>query len=221
MDNRRSVERVADVIRGCRAEVVCLQEVHKWLPQSRMQDQPRMLSRLLGMRCYYLPSYHVGPGSFGNAILTNLPVHRHRRHPLPNHGERRSLIFLLERRAMVSAEVETEAGPLRVLTTHLSLNRFDRMKSVERIREVTAESEAPVVLCGDLNARPESEEMRFLAEKCGLVDAGCDGNAPTYSAGRPTARIDYVWHSKSLSYAALKTLDSQASDHLPVVAEFS
>lgn len=220
MDNRRSVERVADVICGYRADVVCLQEVHRWLPLSRMQDQPRLLSRVLGMRCYYLPSYHVGPGSFGNAILTNLPVREHRRRPLPNHGERKSPVFLLERRALISAEVETEAGTILVMTTHFSLNRFDRLKSVERIRELVVEIDSPVVLCGDLNARPQSEEMRFLAEKCGLVDAGRAENTPTYPAGNPDARIDYVWHSPALICVELAAGDSQASDHLPVMAAF-
>jgi endonuclease/exonuclease/phosphatase family metal-dependent hydrolase len=218
MDNRRSVERVADVIRECRADIVCLQEVHRWLPQSRMRDQPRRLSELLGMRSYYLPSYHILSGSFGNAILTNLPVREHWRDLLPNHWERRSLRFLLERRTCVSADIEAVGGVIRVMTAHLSLNRFDRLKSVQRVGELVRGLQGSVVLCGDMNARPDSEEMRIL-EQSGLVDAGSRNDAPTYPATRPNARIDYVWHSRNLELTESVSVDSQASDHFPVIAE--
>lgn len=219
IDNRRSVERVADVIRECRTDIVCLQEVHKWLPQSKLQDQPRMLSEQLGMRAYFLPSYRIGVGGFGNAILTNLPIREHRQHPLPNHGERRWLLFLFERRAIITADIDTDIGMVRVMAAHFSLNRFDRMRSVERVRALIAESDSPVVVCGDLNARPESEEMRYLGNECGLVDSGPVSNGPTFRADRPNVRIDYVWHSPYLSAKEAAVVSTRASDHLPVLVE--
>lgn len=220
MDNRRSVERVADEIRGCDADVVCLQEVHRRLPQSRYQDQPRLLSERLAMKGYFLPSYRLGVGAFGSVILTNLPVRAHRRHSLPNAWERRSLIFLFERRSLLSAEIEVDGRTVVVMSSHFSLNGFDRMKSVERVKDLIGDATGPVVLCGDLNARPESEEMQFLSGECGLMDAGRGDAVPTYPSGKPHARIDYVWHSAEIICAGLRVMGSLASDHLPVVADF-
>jgi len=219
IDNRRSIQRVADVIRECRADIVCLQEVHQRLPQSRLWDQPRILSELLDMKGYFLPSYKMGFGGFGNMILTNLPVRSHRLHPLPNSGERRWVLLLFERRSLLCAEIETESGVVRIMTTHFSLNRFDRMKSVERVRDIADSATTPLILCGDLNARPPSEEMRYLNEQCGLRDADAAGEQPTFRADRPDARIDYVWSSAHFAANGVSVVATLASDHLPVLVD--
>jgi endonuclease/exonuclease/phosphatase family metal-dependent hydrolase len=219
IDNRRSIQRVADVIRECRADIVCLQEVHQRLPQSRLWDQPRILSELLEMKGYFLPSYRIGFGGFGNMILTNLPVRSFTRHPLPNSGERQRLRFLFERRSLLTADIVISARIVRVMTTHFSLNQFDRVKAVERVRNIAADAAMPVILCGDLNATPSSEEMRYLDQQCGFRDAGASGDHPTFRADRPDARIDYVWSSARFAADGVSVVATLASDHLPVLVD--
>ena len=91
---------------------------------------------------------------------------------------------------------------------------------VDAIRQVLASSEPPVVLAGDLNARPDTTEIRQLTDA--LVDAWATaGRGPgyTFSARRPRARIDYVASSDDLVAWGAEVLRSQAADHLPLVAD--
>ena len=91
---------------------------------------------------------------------------------------------------------------------------------MDAIRQVLASSEPPVVLAGDLNARPDTTEIRQLTDA--LVDAWATaGRGPgyTFSARRPRARIDYVTSSDDLVAWGAEVLRSQAADHLPLVAD--
>ena len=73
-------------------------------------------------------------------------------------------------RLLLSAQLETAGGPIWVHTTHLHYRLDD---GVARERQVLAIDEAirgfgrgnadpPQILCGDMNAVPDSDEMRFL-----------------------------------------------------------
>ncbi len=218
IDGVRSPKRIADVIRGTGAQVVCLQEVHQRLPESGFQDQPHRLGRLLGMRCVFQCNFRLGVGRYGNAILTALQVLSRHSTELPNACERARILKLPERRGLLEVVLDTPAGPLTVMTTHWSLDAQDRLDSAPVVAERLRRAQGPVILCGDFNATPDSEEIRLLAEVTGLQDAGAPGNEPTFPADVPSARIDYVWLSEGLDTAKAETISTDASDHLPVVA---
>jgi len=81
----------------------------------------------------------------------------------------------------------------------------------------------PIILCGDFNDTPDSRVCRRINESLddtwALVGTG-DGF--TIPAEKPRKRIDYIWISKDKTLAPLKVWvpPSDASDHLPVLAEF-
>lgn len=55
-----------------------------------------------------------------------------------------------------------------------------------------------------------------------LVDAWVEagvGDGYTFSAAKPQARIDYVLHSDDVVARTAAVLSTDASDHLPVVAD--
>jgi endonuclease/exonuclease/phosphatase family metal-dependent hydrolase len=70
---------------------------------------------------------------------------------------------------------------------------------------------------GDLNAEPGSAETGLL-KAAGLSDAflaagGGPADEPTWPAGRPDRRIDYIWLSGDLAAAGFVATTSTASDH--------
>jgi len=219
MDNRRSLKRIADVIREYRADIVCLQEVHCQFPQSGFENQPRILENLTDVPAYFLPSFRIGISSFGNVILTSLPVRSLTLHALPNPIERKRLKLRLERRAMVSADIQTGSGVIKLFTTHLSLNSQDRGQSVREILKRLPPAGDCALLTGDFNVGPDSPEINLLREY-GLVDAGLAAGQ-TYPSDRPRHRIDYVFHSANLKVESFKVLDSTGSDHCPILFEWS
>ncbi|HYR95713.1 MAG TPA: endonuclease/exonuclease/phosphatase family protein [Candidatus Binatus sp.] len=117
-----------------------------------------------------LPSDHPDGDAFGNTIASRWPISRTAVHALP--GAETD-----ERRSVLAALIETPAGTLPFFTTHLNWKPHDgpvRERQVaavaEVVREMAREGRLPPILVGDLNAEPDSTEIRFL---CGL--ASIDG----------------------------------------------
>jgi endonuclease/exonuclease/phosphatase family metal-dependent hydrolase len=102
---------------------------------------------------------------FGNAVLSRFPLYDAQTFALPG-SDARSLHF---------ARVETSFGPLPFFVTHLSW-KFDegylREGQVRGIADalprVHAAGDLPAVLVGDLNAAPDTTEIRFLTGKHAL-----------------------------------------------------
>lgn len=102
-------------------------------------------------------------GEQGLAIVSRYPVLETRVLQLPD-------VRPADARILLSAKVETPHGPIWVHTTHLHYRLDD---GLARERQVLAIDEAirgmgrglpdaPQLLCGDFNAEPDSDEMRFL-----------------------------------------------------------
>ena len=99
------------------------------------------------------------------------------------------------------------------------------MKSVVMITQVAQKlaNGRPVVLCGDLNAEPDSPSIRKLREDW-LLHGEESGDWPaTWPADAPRERIDYIGIMPRQAlprFAATGTrMEIAASDHRPLVAE--
>jgi endonuclease/exonuclease/phosphatase family metal-dependent hydrolase len=124
--------------------------------------------------------------------------------------------------------LETPAGTLNLLNTHLALRAKERLAQAE---EILGESwlcdprcRPRTVLCGDFNATPGSPVVRALCEK--LNDAGLssvDARPRTFPAALPLIQLDYVFVSSGVRVSACEVphtrLARVASDHLPVVVD--
>ncbi len=219
-DNIRSIERIAEVLQEIQADIVCLQEVHKRLPWSRLVDQPGWLRSALRYGCVFQANYRVGFGQFGNCILTRFPIVSNQSIRLPNECERRSVLRYPERRGLQKAVVVTEIGQLTILNTHWSLHSRDRIESSGVVADAAKEAKSPILLAGDFNAEDGSEEIIRLGNDAGLVDLGFENRLLTFTADQPKVRIDYVWGSEKIQAFSLRVWKTQASDHFPVVVDF-
>jgi endonuclease/exonuclease/phosphatase family metal-dependent hydrolase len=162
----------------------------------------------------YAAAMDYGNGlCFGNAVASKHPISEHQAFELPGRetGEARSLLYVV---------IDHPAGKLPVFVTHLNWklhHGWVRVKQVEficdRIRELEPikPDRLPPVLMGDMNADPDSDEMRYLrglrtsAGKSvyfadSWVYAG-DGPGHTFDrrnrfaaiAHEPPRRIDYIF----------------------------
>jgi endonuclease/exonuclease/phosphatase family metal-dependent hydrolase len=143
---------------------------------------------------------------YGNAVASRWPLVREQHWPLPR-GESR------ERRAALSVQVDAPCGRLSFTTTHLHHRSPDvRALQMAALRErLEPEMRAggfPPILVGDLNAAPESSEIRQLvAPRRNATPAFIDaweragrGAGLTWSAGNgfakvrqpPGRRLDYI-----------------------------
>jgi endonuclease/exonuclease/phosphatase family metal-dependent hydrolase len=227
-DGRLDLARTADVIAATAATLVGLQEVDRTLARrSDWVDQAAWLGERLGMVVVHgatidrLPSDPAVPDGprrrYGNALLSAHPVRSWQALPLPGTAQR-------EARGLVDARVDADGTTVRVVVTHLQ-NRSgrERREQAAHIVDLLAgdsDRPAPTVLLGDMNAGPDTPEMRALTAV--LADAWAavgDGPGHTFPVRRPFARIDHVLISSGVTPVAAEVVDTRASDHRPVVAD--
>ena len=107
---------------------------------------------------------------------------------------------------------------------------FDRYKNAQELRcahahwtkEAALQSKHPVIIMGDMNDFSRSAPLDTFTTN-GFSDAwwegGC-GYGHTFHEGWMRLRIDYILHSEKLELKRVKVIDTDLSDHNPVVAEF-
>lgn len=101
--------------------------------------------------------------------------------------------------------------------------QVERNRQAHWIKEAVRQSNHPVVLMGDMNDFNCSAPLDTLTS-CGLKDSwweGGNGYGATFHEGWLRLRIDHIFHSKELKLESIKVIDTNLSDHNPVVAGFS
>lgn len=212
MDGRRSLDRIADVVRKLDAHIVCYQEVHCRFLWGAWENQPRKLDALTGLRTQFLPTIGFSGSGYGIAIATRLAVKRRRQWLLSSMRERRGCLELV---------LECEGRPLRVFCAHLGLESRERVRHAETIADAIRERSGAVVVAGDFNEAIDGQAVRTLLSRTGLRDAAVSSPKPTYPGDTPCSRIDFLLHSEDLIVDDAFVADSDASDHRPLVADFS
>jgi endonuclease/exonuclease/phosphatase family metal-dependent hydrolase len=207
------LEEIARVIRDLRPDLVALQEVHRGTWEARFHDQAVELQRLTGMSGGFGPSFGVLGGEFGNAILVRGTLRDIGVVPLPSLGEPRSLL---------RARVDVGGTELDFMATHLAawggLNRRIRTRQAYCLAEQARAAGRRLVLCGDLNATPDSAELAALLEGRLLRLSG--------RAAEPThalldQRIDYIFAGPGWEVGPAAVVRVGPSDHWPITAELT
>lgn len=176
---------LVEELRKADADVIALQEVEPPLYEALTID-----------------GYAVTPNDHGVVLLSRLPVLAAGHHALSTHKDVTAMV------------VETAAGPVAVLATHLTSDHHPQgpARRVDEVAQLTvglAEFDCPVVLLGDFNGAP--------VEQLGLTDAWTavrDDETPTFDPpGNPLAAIS------SLTGRAARLDRVLARDARPVDAE--
>lgn len=219
LDGRLDVERIAKVITDAKADIVGLQEVDRGVERTHKRDLPAELAKLTGLHVHFEKNIDHQGGEYGNATLSRFPIiHAKNTHyKMVRPGERRGLLQLT---------LDVHGREVLFLNTHLEVGRDEsqRLASAEEIVAIVAAAEQrqlPVILVGDFNAVPESRTITHL--KTALTDTWervGRGGGFTIPVRNPTRRIDFIFITpKTVTPLAMSVLASEASDHLPIVAE--
>ena len=216
VDRKLDLERIARIIRSVEPDLVALQEVDRKATRSRSIDQPAELARLTGMPVVFGSNIPLQGGNYGNAVLSRLPIVRHKNHLLPSldAGEQRGVLEL-------EIDLPDRDQTLWFFATHLDYRSKDaeRLASARQIAELVARHpDRPALLAGDLNDVPQSA---VLAEFEKLWRRSNQEPLPTIPVDKPTRQIDFVLFRPVDRWKVLETkvLDEPvASDHRPILA---
>ena len=209
-DGQLDLERIAEVIRAARPDIVALQEVDVETERTGNVDQAAVLSRLTEMGFVFGGNLDLEGGSYGNAVLSRFPVVAHRNVALPNPTG-------AEPRGALEVKLEIGQDTVAFIATHFDhSDRGNRMAGARAINRMLDEVH---VLAGDLNAVPQSDVLDVLRQTWGV--AGEDEKLLTSPAGTPTRQIDYVLYRPQSRWEVTDVRvieEAVASDHRPVLA---
>ncbi|MGD8336773.1 MAG: endonuclease/exonuclease/phosphatase family protein [Desulfobacterales bacterium] len=219
--------KIAAIIADLDVDIVALQEVDAGHPTREYRNQAQMIAGVLGLEHIYFPVEQEGLRRFGLAVLSRFPVVGFDQRRLPN-------VYPMlnpRRRGALCATLETPAGPVYLINTHLSLFRLERRLQLNALMagdDFTAmPANEPLVFCGDFNSGPSSETYKQLSRLLTDVQAASHSGSieATFHAKSPFFRIDHIFvssHFTPLKTEVRKTVDTAAaSDHLPLVVELA
>ena len=208
LDGRFSPGRIARVIAELDADVIALQEFGS---RRTAIDMCAHLERACGARAVVMPTFKKHGSDFGNILLSRFPLGPAARHELG--------VATREPRNAIDVVIESRAGPLRVIATHLGLRAAERFAQIGILRrELGTRTDMPTVLLGDFNEwRAGGGALRDLDAHFGMSLA-----PRTFPSPCPVVALDRVWVSPASACVELSAHRSRiarvASDHLPLVA---
>ena len=212
LDRRLDLDRIADVIAETAPDVVGLQEVIRERGGATA-DQVAYLAAKLGMARVMGETRAHGTGSYGNAVLTRLPVLGAERLDL-SQGAR-------EPRGCLRVDLDVKGTPLHVFNCHLGLAPSERREQLELLGRFIRDSArlvGPRVLVGDFNEWHRGPITRGLRRE---FSSPMRRMRRTHPAMFPLFALDRIYWDVELQgqefHVHRSRLARLASDHLPVV----
>ncbi len=217
LDQKLDLDRIAKLITDQRADIVGLQEVDRGCERTQKRDLPAELARLTGLTVHFEKNIPYQGGEYGNAVLTRFPIKhaRNTHYQMLRPGEQRGVLQLV---------LDVQGRDVLFLNTHIDYRPDDseRVLNVDELKAITAAAGGmPVIMVGDFNATPESRTIaRIKAFMTDAWDRVGQGDGFTIPVRTPRKRIDYIWiTAASIEPRSIEVLPSEASDHLPLIAE--
>ncbi len=238
-DWERREQRIARVVEETSPDIVGLQEV--WATAD--ENQAERLSKELGLNWAWAPS--PAPEHFqrrisdtrmqvGNAILSRWPIVSRVSCDLPSSSAD-------EGRTALVTVIDALSSPIAFVTTQLAATLGASALRCEQVRALIGHiiDEVPetamLVLTGDFNAEPDSDEIRLLGgHKTAPVVSGLifvdawryaepdrrqwtwdRRNPAVLASGEPNARIDYIFVGHRPSTPALYVRSARLAGDVP------
>ena len=211
IDGTADLDRIAEVIVSARPDIVAVQEVDSVTRRSDGRDVIDYLAEKTSMRPYYSAAIDFDGGRYGIGMLCDSEPDSIRRIALPGSEEARTAIIAVWPDKAIAC-------------THLSLTEKDRDKGAEIVARKLAELSAngrATFMAGDFNADYDDPLFQILDERYGLKRQY--PQTPTFPSDLPTEMIDHILTGGGCdtTLSGIEVLNSQASDHRPLIATFS
>jgi endonuclease/exonuclease/phosphatase family metal-dependent hydrolase len=129
-----------------------------------------------------------------------------------------------EPRVLLHVVLTTPNGELHVVNTHLDHRAHSVARNAQMLQLLAygtrdVPKSVPLVLGGDMNARPEAVEVRALGGVFDDAWLGCGtGPGHTFRADQPDRRIDYLMLVRVRCTRA-QVIATEISDHRPLVVD--
>ncbi len=217
MDKKLDLPRVAGVINAQHPDLVGLQEVDRGVTRTQRIDEIVELSKLTRMDYAFAFNLHYQGGQYGVAILSRFPIRATDHRLYQNTRE-------AERRGFIRAEVSVDGRVLNFVTTHLDYQYEDgRLFEAQQLLNALKDVQGPLVIVGDFNDIPAGRAYQLMRYQFGdaWIESRSTDEGFSYPTDKPAKRIDYIFFRSTERVRTRRAwiVDTQASDHVPVVAD--
>lgn len=212
------LDAIAAVINKEKPGIVMLQEVDVNTGRSKL-NEASLLADKTKMNFYFAKAIDHDGGDYGVAILSKYPLRGGTTHKLPTLAGTNG-----EPRVLATANISVNGKMIVVACTHLDAQRSDtnRVLQINAIMDILQKEQNPVILGGDLNARPGSSVINTLDK---FFLRSCLQNcAFTIPQDNPRSEIDFITIRPAAAFTiqSHRVIDEKyASDHLPVIVTLS
>jgi endonuclease/exonuclease/phosphatase family metal-dependent hydrolase len=202
------------IIKELNPDLVALQEVDKETSRVNGLDLTAELSKRTGLNGYFCKHRDFQGGEYGNAILSRFPIDT----IYMQTGYRTSNIGVTIPYAKVEIDRDTY---IYFNSSHLSTDPEIRKMHTKQLVDYYTNSlaRAPLLICGDLNAEPDSEEMEVILKEFSMADTTLANTFSTRTGMRK--KIDYILFPASGNWDVIETkviCRGDASDHCALFA---
>ncbi len=212
--NQDRLKEMGEFIRDSGVDIVGLQEVDSVSTRSGGIDQAKYLGEIAGLHHAFERHFEFQGGAYGLALLSRFPILALEATRLPTDADRTDPTVVL----MVATLALSDTDTINVVNVHLDYRaQASRIRQSHILVERLKNSPYPLVLMGDLNARPQTPEIAHLLDGLALVDTDSRG-AYTFPVDTPNRKIDYILVDSSFAPLEASVPDVPHSDHLPVIA---
>ena len=223
-DRKTLPERIIAVIKELEADILCLQEVIDAPHGTRIFDQAGEIARALPeyASCFGTNRALRG-GNYGNMTLTRFPIQHWRNYDL-THRKR-------EERGVLQTDIEIGSGQtLHVFNVHLGTSYIERRSQGARLLSADVLRQAdllnPRLVVGDFNEWTRGLTTKLLKKSFKTFQPQHGLQFPrTFPGMLPLLSLDYYYYEPPLELEDARLVRTRkalvASDHLPLIAEFS
>ncbi|MFT7517226.1 MAG: endonuclease/exonuclease/phosphatase family metal-dependent hydrolase [Myxococcota bacterium] len=225
VDRRFKPERVAECIAHYSPDILCLQEVDRGVPRSRKLYLDHFLAEALGYEFHTWSQAHtLTLGAYGNATLSRFPIVKRRVLDLTVSGKKK--------RNSLYTRIKVKRRNLHLFNWHLGLSAGERRSQVQHLLGTNTVRDLPdnsrIILAGDTN-----DWRNLLFNGCGIADNGYDAWSEhgrrklirTFPSTQPLGALDKFFWKGAIDaeriYPGHTKQTRLASDHLPLVADFT
>lgn len=223
-DLMANLNKIADLLKQHKPDIVLLQEVDRISPITRRIDQLNYIAERVG----YLHHAHGASSEMrlgkrivyaaGCGIMSRFPI-------TATENIKFDQSFLMPRKGFLVATLAIgDLKKLTVVSAHLPvidiLNIGSKRVQVERMVE-TLRDRGPVVIGGDLNmslSLLNRKNIGVLASRLNVESrsAVVDSQSATYPAWDPRRKIDWIFASPELAISDYTVISERVSDHLAI-----
>jgi endonuclease/exonuclease/phosphatase family metal-dependent hydrolase len=223
MDGRVRPDRIADVVRELKPDIVALQEVLSVDNGRQEENQASYLAEHLEMHKALGENRRLKGGAYGNVVLSRFPLRSHCNYDLSVPGR--------ENRGCLRTDVDLpDSNVLHIFNMHLGTAFMERRHQARMLLEKelirSKEIEGPRVVLGDFNEWTRGLVSNVLAAEFESADIRTlMRRKRTYPGFLPFMHLDHIYYDSTLQVECValhRTLKALvASDHLPLVADFA